>query len=212
MSFAPRSLISSKGMRCAHSRLRLPSCIDAELARSFPLLPFCRGFTTAQSAQTSSRHEIPTQNTSRTSPFEYVAQPRRRTPAPATRSSSPSSSNASSSNAASRSSPTGPSENAYTTQFKAKRQWPPDLTKLSPKQQFRLERKYRRRAKLKWARPTWSKWTKLVQWSLIGFVLVYAVMFMEIEGGRRNPFGEVSHNPIPLTLGTMFWETMDLSH
>ncbi|KAK2736610.1 hypothetical protein FQN57_000727 [Myotisia sp. PD_48] len=79
-------------------------------------------------------------------------------------------------------------DGTYISPFKAKRQWPPDLAKLSSKHQFRLERKYRRRAKLKYARPTWSKWTKLVQWSLILFVLVYAILFMEIKDGGTNPF------------------------
>ena len=51
--------------------------------------------------------------------------------------------------------------------YKPKRQWPPDMTKLSPKHQFRLERKYRRRAALKFARPKWTKGTKLVQWGTI---------------------------------------------
>ncbi|EEH40687.2 hypothetical protein PAAG_02663 [Paracoccidioides lutzii Pb01] len=71
--------------------------------------------------------------------------------------------------------------------FRAKRTWPPDMSKWSPKQQFRLERKYRRRAKLKWARPTWSKWTKIVQWMLIGYVLIYCVMYLDLEE-KENPF------------------------
>ncbi|EEP80450.1 predicted protein [Uncinocarpus reesii 1704] len=76
----------------------------------------------------------------------------------------------------------------YTSPYKAKRLWPPDMSKLSSKQQFRLERKYRRRAKLKWARPTWKKWTKLVQWTSIGFVLIYSDFFMELKDGGVNPF------------------------
>ena len=48
--------------------------------------------------------------------------------------------------------------------YKAKRIWPPDFSKLSPKHQFRLERRYKRRAKLKWARPRWTKGVKLAQW------------------------------------------------
>ncbi|KKZ62525.1 hypothetical protein EMCG_03071 [[Emmonsia] crescens] len=75
----------------------------------------------------------------------------------------------------------------YINPHRAKRTWPPDMSKLSSKQQFRLERKYRRRAKLKWARPTWTKWTKLVQWAIIGYVLIYCVMFMDLEE-RENPF------------------------
>jgi hypothetical protein len=50
-----------------------------------------------------------------------------------------------------------------TNTYKAKRLWPPDFSKLPPKHQFRLERKYRRRAKLKFARPRWTKAVKLMQ-------------------------------------------------
>ncbi|KAL2005760.1 hypothetical protein VTN00DRAFT_10253 [Thermoascus crustaceus] len=78
----------------------------------------------------------------------------------------------------------------YYSPYKPKRQWPPDMSKLSPKHQFRLERKYRRRAALKYARPKWSKGTKLVQWGVIGFVLLYAVLFMEWDT-NDNPFEEI---------------------
>ncbi|GAB7362554.1 hypothetical protein MBLNU230_g2871t1 [Neophaeotheca triangularis] len=71
--------------------------------------------------------------------------------------------------------------------FRAKRTWPPDFSKLSQKHQFRLERRYRRRAKLKWARPTWVKTTKLAQWGIILFVVTYGVLFMEVDKGK-TPF------------------------
>jgi hypothetical protein len=51
----------------------------------------------------------------------------------------------------------------YTNPYKAKRLWPPDFSKISPKHQFRLERRYKRRAKLKWARPRWTKAVKIAQ-------------------------------------------------
>ncbi|KAH8687395.1 hypothetical protein BGZ60DRAFT_364279 [Tricladium varicosporioides] len=51
----------------------------------------------------------------------------------------------------------------YSNPYKAKRLWPPDFQKIDRKHQFRLERRYRRRAKLKWARPRWTKAVKLVQ-------------------------------------------------
>ncbi|KAI5300620.1 hypothetical protein KEM55_006140, partial [Ascosphaera atra] len=76
-----------------------------------------------------------------------------------------------------------------------RRKWPPDMSKLSPKQQFRLERKYRRRAKLKYARPTFTKVTKLLQYGMITFVVVYSVFFLELEEGMghgENPFAPVS--------------------
>ncbi|THV96575.1 hypothetical protein D6D27_02609 [Aureobasidium pullulans] len=65
--------------------------------------------------------------------------------------------------------------------YKSKRTWPPDFTKLSQKHQFRLERRYRRRAKLKWARPTWTKFVKLSTWATISFVVVYGVLFMKTD-------------------------------
>jgi hypothetical protein len=59
-------------------------------------------------------------------------------------------------------------DDAYYSPHKPKRQWPPDMSKLSPKHQFRLERKYRRRAALKYARPKFIKTVTLVQWGVIG--------------------------------------------
>lgn len=90
--------------------------------------------------------------------------------------------------------------------YKSKRTWPPDFTKLSQKHQFRLERRYRRRAKLKWARPTWTKFVKLSTWATIScmyhlslcdkgiltlcsVVVVYGLLFMDIEEG--TVFGTV---------------------
>lgn len=51
--------------------------------------------------------------------------------------------------------------------YRTQKRWPPDFSKLPHKMQFRFERRYRRRTKLKYARPTWMKATKLVQWGLI---------------------------------------------
>ncbi|KAI9642866.1 hypothetical protein NHQ30_008600 [Ciborinia camelliae] len=71
--------------------------------------------------------------------------------------------------------PYDPNANPY----KAKRLWPPDFSKLSQKHQFRLERRYKRRAKLKWARPRWTKAVKIAQFSSILFVIVYGVLFAD---------------------------------
>lgn len=59
-------------------------------------------------------------------------------------------------------------DDGYYSPYKPKRQWPPDMSKLSPKHQFRLERKYRRRAALKYARPKFIKAVTLAQWLIIG--------------------------------------------
>lgn len=47
--------------------------------------------------------------------------------------------------------------------FKLKKVWPPDFTKLTPQEQLRLEKKYKRRAQLATARPTWNKTIRLAQ-------------------------------------------------
>lgn len=77
--------------------------------------------------------------------------------------------------------------------YQSKRSWPPDFTKLSQKHQFRLERRYRRRAKLKWARPNWTKFVKLAQWGSILGVVVYGVLFMEVgdKGEEATPFERI---------------------
>ena len=45
--------------------------------------------------------------------------------------------------------------------FKAKKEWPPDFTKLHPKHQFRFEKRYRRRAKLRYQNPKWVRGVKI---------------------------------------------------
>lgn len=84
----------------------------------------------------------------------------------------------------------GEGKEEYYSPYKPKRQWPPDMSKLSPKHQFRLERKYRRRAALKYARPKFIKAVTLAQWMVIAFVAIYAVLFMEWDT-RETPFDGV---------------------
>ncbi|KAG9234550.1 hypothetical protein BJ875DRAFT_376189 [Amylocarpus encephaloides] len=76
----------------------------------------------------------------------------------------------------------------YTNTYKAKRLWPPDFSKLDPKYQFKLERRFRRRTKLKWARPRWTRAVKLVQFGSIVFVTIYGVLFLDWNTAS-------SHNP-----------------
>lgn len=78
-----------------------------------------------------------------------------------------------------------------TNPYRCQRTWPPDFSKLSTKHQFRLERRYRRRAKLKWARPNWVKGVKLAQWGSIIFVAVYGILFLD-TGNGQTPFDGVS--------------------
>ncbi|KAM0721289.1 hypothetical protein Q7P37_003577 [Cladosporium fusiforme] len=77
-----------------------------------------------------------------------------------------------------------------TNPYKCKRTWPPDFTKLSQKHQFKLERRYRRRAKLAYARPNWHKMVKLAQWGSILFVAVYGILFMDVTDGE-TPFSGI---------------------
>lgn len=57
--------------------------------------------------------------------------------------------------------------------FKPQKQWPPDFSQLNEKQQFRFERKYRRRAKLKYTRPGWNKGVKLTSWVACSCMAVF---------------------------------------
>ena len=49
------------------------------------------------------------------------------------------------------------------SRYKPKKVWPPDFSKLSAKEQFRFERRYKRRVKLATARPRWDKYVRLAQ-------------------------------------------------
>jgi hypothetical protein len=72
--------------------------------------------------------------------------------------------------------------------YRARKDWPPDFTTLHPKQQLHFEKTYRRRAKLKWARPQWHKWTKLVQNTLLLTTFLYFVFILEPAHGEGTPF------------------------
>ncbi|RPB25870.1 hypothetical protein L211DRAFT_782514 [Terfezia boudieri ATCC MYA-4762] len=66
----------------------------------------------------------------------------------------------------------------YQSIFKARKPWPPDFSKLTPKHKFSLERRFRRRMKLKFARPRLHQAVKIGQWSTAAFVLVYGIFYM----------------------------------
>lgn len=80
-----------------------------------------------------------------------------------------------------------PPFNFAMNRFKAKKHWPPNIQELTEKQQFRFERKFKRRLRLKSIKPQWHKWTKIVQWNLIGFVVVYGVLFHDFAKDPMNP-------------------------
>jgi hypothetical protein len=80
-----------------------------------------------------------------------------------------------------------PPFNFALNRYKAKKHWPPNLRVLTEKQQFRFERKFKRRLRLKSIKPQWNRWTKIVQWNLIGFVVVYGVLFHDFAKDPMNP-------------------------
>jgi hypothetical protein len=81
--------------------------------------------------------------------------------------------------------------NAINNPYRARKKWPPNFKNLHPKHQFRYEKTYRRRMKLKYARPTWTKATKIVQWTLIYGVLFYWIFLLDM-GDDGTPFDSVS--------------------
>ena len=88
--------------------------------------------------------------------------------------------------------------NVYNNPYRARKKWPPNFKILHPKHQFRYEKTYRRRMKLKYARPRWTKATKLVQWGLIYGTMFYWVFLMEMgpDGKHGTPFDNVSCHSI----------------
>jgi hypothetical protein len=88
--------------------------------------------------------------------------------------------------------------NAVNNPYRARKSWPPDFTTLHPKHQFHFEKTYRRRAKLKYDRPTWKKGTKIVQYALSITLIGYWVFFLEVGDDRVTPFQAVSGARIAL--------------
>ncbi|KAI0485723.1 hypothetical protein F4859DRAFT_511916 [Xylaria cf. heliscus] len=84
------------------------------------------------------------------------------------------------------------------SRYKPKKVWPPDFSKLSEKERFKFERRYKRRIRLAAARPRWDKFVGLAQLAGVTSVIVYALLFMEwnterqpLEGARRAIWGAV---------------------
>ncbi|KAI5787679.1 hypothetical protein DFH27DRAFT_614946 [Peziza echinospora] len=61
--------------------------------------------------------------------------------------------------------------------YKARKTWPPDFSKLTPRHRFSLERRYRRRTQLKYSRPKLHRAVRLVTWSGAAFAVVYGIMW-----------------------------------
>ncbi|EPE07741.1 hypothetical protein F503_00463 [Ophiostoma piceae UAMH 11346] len=84
--------------------------------------------------------------------------------------------------------------------YKAKKVWPPDFTLLSPQEQLRFEKRYKRRVAIRSERPRWNKFVNLGQLFSITFVVIYGVLFMEWDYGPQ-PFAGVR---------VWFWDTLGL--
>ncbi|KAK5712684.1 hypothetical protein LTR15_011676 [Elasticomyces elasticus] len=69
---------------------------------------------------------------------------------------------------------------ALNNPYTARHAWPPNFTLLSERHKFRLERRYRRRTQLKWARPQWKKFVTLAQWASILWVCGYGVLYLDM--------------------------------
>ncbi|KAI4862481.1 hypothetical protein F4820DRAFT_430520 [Hypoxylon rubiginosum] len=80
-----------------------------------------------------------------------------------------------------------PSPRAYIGPYKPKKVWPPDFSKLSEKEQFRFERRYKRRLLLATARPRWDKLIRMAQLFSVTSVLIYSVLFMDWQS-EKQPF------------------------
>ncbi|KAF2005060.1 hypothetical protein P154DRAFT_424899 [Amniculicola lignicola CBS 123094] len=80
-----------------------------------------------------------------------------------------------------------PPYNPAHNRWRAKRPWPPNMMALTEKQAFRFERKFKRRLMMKAVSPTWNKWVGIAQWSIIGTVVVYAVLFHDFANDAWNP-------------------------
>ena len=49
--------------------------------------------------------------------------------------------------------------------YRARTQWPPDFSTLPRTQQFNFEKRFRRRAKLKYQNENWIRGVKIIQWT-----------------------------------------------
>lgn len=86
---------------------------------------------------------------------------------------------------------------AINNPYRARKKWPPDFTTLHPKHQFYYEKTYRRRLKLKYARPNWVKATKVFQYVLTLMVVGFWIFFLEVEGTGGTFFDAVSGSDPP---------------
>ncbi|KAF2655945.1 hypothetical protein K491DRAFT_576072, partial [Lophiostoma macrostomum CBS 122681] len=80
-----------------------------------------------------------------------------------------------------------PPFNFARNRYRAQTQWPPVLRNLPHRQQFRFERKFKRRLRMKAVDEVWNRWVGVGMWSIIGFIVVYSVFFHDFRKDKNNP-------------------------
>ncbi|KAI0877123.1 hypothetical protein GGS24DRAFT_169397 [Hypoxylon argillaceum] len=76
---------------------------------------------------------------------------------------------------------------AAISRYKPKKVWPPDFSKLSQKEQFRFERRYKRRVRLAATSPRWDRGVRLARLGSVIAIIVYVVLFMDLKS-EFKPF------------------------
>ena len=71
--------------------------------------------------------------------------------------------------------------------FPSKTRWPPQLHELTDHQQFRFERKFKRRLRMKAVDENWNNNVKVATWGIISSVVIYTVFIHDFVKDPNNP-------------------------
>ncbi|KAL6860408.1 hypothetical protein ACO1O0_004436 [Amphichorda felina] len=77
--------------------------------------------------------------------------------------------------------------------YKTRKVWPPNFQELSPQQQLRFEKKYKRRVYLAHHSEKWDKGVRIFRFVMISATVIYALFFAEFEwwGQKYKPSEEI---------------------
>ncbi|PHH60798.1 hypothetical protein CDD81_1149 [Ophiocordyceps australis] len=84
---------------------------------------------------------------------------------------------------------------------KPRKVWPPNFEELSPQQQFRLEKKYKRRIQMASYSPKWEKNIKYLQYGFCSSVFLFWLMYytsFDLGWLRPKPAEEMHHDETTL--------------
>jgi hypothetical protein len=70
--------------------------------------------------------------------------------------------------------------------YRMKKQWPPDMKKVSHFKQFQWERRFKRRMLIKSIRPQWQRGVKILTWSVVSAITIYTVFFYDHRNDAWN--------------------------